>query len=147
MGCNEQILSVSPSGWATFTYKDIDAAGISYLCDPHLDISDGLARLISTGQPSIVVFDFEGKNAYLAITDDGLTYITDDGVVHEPMGSDEMIRFATSFVDELESNADDWIASWVGLDDEEYAEAARADLQDSIDVLRCEIREATDIYR
>lgn len=143
---NKRILTVKPTGWANFEYRDICRTGISYICNPHTDIAEGLAKVLSEDdESSFVLFDYEGTEELLAITPYGLTLISPKNAQHVPMSNREMIQFAERFADELEADIDDWVASWTGLDDEEYTIEAKEDLQDLIDALRAEIIYAKSI--
>lgn len=141
-GNKKRILAVDPAGWACFEYGGIYCPAISYVCDPHIDLADSLAKVLGTGEPSFVHFDYEGSDEYLAVTDCGLTLIGKNKDVNVPMSASELIEFSERLASELEEDADDWIASWVGLDDVEYADEARIDLMDTIEVLRTEARQA-----
>lgn len=134
---NDRLFEILPGGWAHFSYGNIHARDISYVCDPLFDIAEAVIGVLEDGKSSVVRFDHEGDFSEIVVSDFGLVHIRDGKCDFSPMRHGDMLLLASRLMREVEQDKLAWADAWGNQGNrEEYLDY----VEETIDELREAIR-------
>lgn len=141
---SKKLFDIFPSGWANFTYRNIQVNDISYVCEPLFDMIDAVIGVLTDDKPSVIRFDHEGTDSELAFSVYGLAHIHRGACVFCPMEYGEMLSFAMKLADEAEQDKVAWTEAWyiTRQEDEKAYEGYIELIEDTVNELREAIRVA-----
>lgn len=136
------MLSKPYHGWTDFKLEDIKISGISYLCNPHIDLCEALSTyLLSTSSydSSVVAFDLEDKGiVYVVFNLAGVTIINDENAaLYSNISLSQIVNGARELVNDIEENFNAWL-NWSSVGEEDR-EAEKTILENALAQLRTAI--------